>query len=201
MSEETGKWKWIDRFKTVFEVVAILCGGVWAGSLWYYYEYPSAAPRVDISADLTWYAATPDQCGANYSVLFKNIGKVNVEIGRVAVTAWTASKIADLKTEEEMRVLDDPYSFFSRAPIYHKEISLLKGRFAPDEKEADDIDILVKRLPPRLILFKIEMWKQNSDGQLEADPSVTDFRWDWACGENPNTTSPPTPTLKRGHAR
>ena len=201
MREETGKWKWIDRIKTVFEVAAILFGGLWAGTLWYYYEYPSTVPRVDISANLSWYATTSDQCGANYSVLFKNIGKVNVEIRRVVVTAWTASKIADLKTDEELRVLDDPYKFFSGAPIYRQDISLLRGSFAPDEKEADDIDILVKRSPPRLILFKIEMWKLDNHGQLEADPSATDFRWDWACGENPNASPTPTPILKRANAR
>ena len=191
MPEETGWWQWIYRLKTAMEILAIFVGAVWAGTLWYYYERPSNVARGDLRGELHWYAHTKDLCQAEYFVEFKNIGKVNVQIARAVVSAWTLPRLEDLKQTEEIRLLDDPFKVFSGPPVMTQPTQLLVGNFASDERESDGIPFIVKRSPPRLMLFKVDMWKEGfKEGD---DPSWSDYRWDWVCGENPSTTPTATP--------
>ena len=192
MHEETGTWKWVERLRTLLEILAIIGGSLWGFTLWWNYERPSTVPRGDIKGDLHWYAHTKDLCQAEYAVEFKNIGKIDVHVGRTIISAWTLPKLDELKQTEEIKLLDDPFQIFSGPPLMQHETKLLTGKFAPDERDTEGIPFIVKRSPPRLILFKVDMWKE---GARESDnPSWTDYRWDWVCGENPSGTPSPTPT-------
>jgi hypothetical protein len=179
-------WKSVERAKDVLEILAIVVAGFWAGSLYWNYEAPSNVTRADLQGSLKWYGRSKDVCEAEYEIEFKNIGKTQIDVGRVRLSAFPMSSLDDLSRAGNVKLIV-PLNAISGPALIQEETDRLSEIYAPDERDIEDFSFIVKRSPGSLMLFKAEVWKREDSANSSAAPSWQDFRWDWVCGENPAT--------------
>lgn len=186
MSEKSGWSKIAEVVKTLLEIVAILVAGWWAYTRFRQEEAPSLVQRADLLGNLMWYSDSRNACQAEYEVEFHNIGKVSIEVGRVRISAWTLGESNDPGPTNEIRLLE-PLKMRSGLPLVEQTTDSLVGIYAPDERSKNGFTFLVSRSLEKRVLFKIDLWRKEDVEKGISDPSWSEYRWDWVCGEYPKT--------------
>lgn len=186
MFRMSGGWTWVERGKDVLEILAIIIAGVWAITLYWSYESPSNATRVDLQGSLKWSKHSAEVCEAEYEVEFKNIGRIYVDVGRVRLSAFNMSRLADLPENKNVKLID-PENAITGGALIQEETERLSGEYAPEERDVEGFSFIVKRSRGSLVLFRLDVWDKEHSGDVNAKPTWHDFRWDWVCGENLET--------------
>lgn len=181
---DAGVWLLIDRVKVILEILAILLAGVWAITLYWYYDAPSNVPRADLNGSLSWSKHSKDVCEAEYIAEFKNIGRVSVEVGRARLSAFPMPRLDELPADRVIKLID-PENAISGPPLIQEETKRLNKNYRPDERDEEGFTFIVKRSRGSLMLFKLDVWDKAHSEDVNAKPTWRDFRWDWVCGENP----------------
>ena len=185
MPEETSKWRLVERAKMVLEILAIIIAGLWAITLYLNYDAPSNVTRADLQGDLKWYPRSKEVCEAEYEVEFKNIGRIPIDIGRVQLSVFPMDRLDHLPEGKKVGLID-PMQAISGPPFIQAPTDRMNAMYSPDERDVEGFSFIVKRAPGTLILFQVEVWKKE-DGAVSNAKPWRDFRWDWVCGENPET--------------
>lgn len=172
--------KFLDRVKTIFEIIGIPVAAYWAFTHFEQGEAPSLKIRHDIQSELTWFDSTStDECFGNLDIKIKNIGKVNFDIKTVTLRAW----ISPPKQEANAVSYFSPISLRDGPPIVEVDIpDQLVGEYRPDQTSHENFIFRFKRNPGYTAL--IEMEAKLKPTEFESNPgSINEYRWDYLCEE------------------
>src|SRR4051812_14825339 len=103
MEEPVSKWKWLDRVKSVAEILALCLAGLWAIKLYRETAVPAQEKRADLNGKLEWSGITKDTCLAEYTVTFKNIGTTSIDLSEPELNVWITE---EPKTSAVAKYLD-----------------------------------------------------------------------------------------------
>lgn len=184
-------WGWLNKAKTLLEILAILIAGWWAYTRFIQGEAPSLATRGDIQGNLTWSSHSKDTCQGDFEVEFKNIGKTPIIISKVRLSAWSFDEPVG-SANDRVRFIE-PLKI-QRERLFEQEANdYMAFRYGPDERVKHGFGFIVNRTPGKRILFMADVWGHEEGGEQGPDPTWIQYNWDWFCGENPSPSPTPTP--------
>ncbi len=192
-----GTWdSWLNRTKTVVEIVAIGIGGYWALTSFALKEAPLLGLRIATRAQLTWQEKTSDACIARYVASFKNIGTTSVDLTAARMRVWLLKGIS-----EGAVAFLDPAAMREKNPIATYNLTnWLKGTYPADVANTVDFMFAMKRNPGRMVLFVLDGTSGEEKREwyilrTKKESSWYTYQFGYVCGEGktaqaPNTTRP-----------
>lgn len=177
------EWKFVEKFKVILEILAILTAGLWAYSVFSSTESDLLLPRRSLKAELFWFNKTENECQAEFRVEFQNIGKKNLDIGRVLVRSWFLKDTDSLGQYNNVKLID-PMKIIEGATTSYDLDEDLSGLYKPDEINTKGFLFAVRRYyDSKRVLFKVDLWQKEDVEKNIAESTWSFYTWDIICGE------------------
>jgi hypothetical protein len=186
-TESRGIWRGIERAKLVIEGLAIIVAGLWALKLYRETEWPAQEKRPSIQSDLQWTNKSADNCIAEYTATFKNVGKTSIDLDRVQLHVWSVRRQAPTQDVEYF----DPQEVMKNKSVLDRTLTNneFASHYPPDVGDTVTSNVFVKRNPGQVVLFKYGFKQKDFK-----EDSWIDYRWGYACDE-PSVEAAKKPSL------
>jgi hypothetical protein len=182
---------WLTRISTIVQILAIPAAAYWAFTRFQAEDAPALEHRAKIRTELAWTDRSKEECIAQFTVMFENIGKSSINLSEAVVRAYPLD--APTLKDRSIDYVDPEELRKNLKPLAEADIRrYLLERFSPGVADEVGTMFIVRRSPGKMIMFFVDAKSAVSETLVdrlfwfrprEKPPQWSWFRRDFRCGE------------------
>jgi hypothetical protein len=183
---------WLTRISAILQIIAIPAAAYWAFTRFQAEDAPALEHRAKIRAELSWTYRSKEECIAQFSVTFENIGKSSIDLIEAVVRAYPLD--APTLKDDSIAYVDPEELRKNLKPLVEADIRrYLWQRFSPGVADEVGTMFLVRRSPGKMIMFFVDAKSAVSETLIDRLfwflPRKEPHSWSWLgrdfrCGES-----------------
>jgi hypothetical protein len=183
---------WLTRISTILQIIAIPAAAYWAFTRFQAEDAPALEHRAKIRAELSWTYRSKEECIAQFTVMFENIGKSSIDLIEAVVRAYPLD--APTVKDDSITYVDPEQLRKTLEPLVEADISgYLWDRFSPGVADEVGTMFIVRRSPGKMIMFFVDARSAVSETLIDRLfwfwPRKEPRPWSWfqrdfRCGES-----------------
>jgi hypothetical protein len=183
---------WLTRISTILQIIAIPAAAYWAFTRFQAEDAPALEHRAKIHAELSWTHRSKEECIADFTVKFENIGKSSIDLVEAVVKAYPLD--APTLEDESVAYVGPEEVRENLGSLAEADIGgYLRQRFPPGVADEVGAMFIVRRSPGKMIMFFVDAKSAVSETLVdrlfwfwprEKPRPWSWFRRDFRCGES-----------------